>query len=730
MDIIKFASHRFLSYHFLLQLFFLSLFSSETHAQSGFQVKITNDSGAVLPGATVNWKEVNRSYIADNNGFVFISTVTAGRQHFVVSYIGFERKTFLFHFPLVADSVYTLQLIRAEEEEEEEVIVTATRTSGTLTASPTRVEVLTSEEMDEKGNMVPGDIRMVLNESTGIQTQQTSATSYNSSIRIQGLDGRYTQILRDGFPLYAGFSGGLSIMQIAPLDLKQVEVIKGSSSTLYGGGAIAGLVNLVSKLPGEEKEISFMANATTAGGLDLSSFYSQRFDKIGITVFASRNTSSAFDPADIGLTAIPSFQRYTVNPRIFLYGNKTTIDIGGNFITENRVGGNVQYIKKGTPGYFEKNHSIRYSSQLGITHIINDAISLQFKNSYSRFNRTITLPSYRFSGKQSSTFSELTLQRKGSAAGYVAGLNLLTDDFKEARIATDTLRNSHLNTFGSFMQYSWSAVSWLTIESGFRFDYVQGSGWKFLPRLSSRFQLSEKINARIGGGLGYKTPTVFNEESERMQFRNILPVDFNHTVSESSVGGNLDINYKTAFGHFAFSLNQLFFYTRLKEPLIMTASGNKLKFVNATGYLDSKGLETNMSLTYKAVKLYVGYTYTDVNTHYDNVKNWFPLTPRHRLNYTLVYEKANSLKAGVEAYYNSPQKLNDGSLSRDYWMAGVMVEKIWKHFSVFLNFENFTDTRQTKFDSIYTGSIDNPVFRDIYAPVDGFVANGGIKIRL
>src|SRR3546814_7816009 len=85
--------------------------------------------------------------------------------------------------------------------------------------------------------MKPGDIRMLLAESTGIQTQQTSATSGNSSIRIQGLDGKYTQMIRDGFPLYSGFSGGLGLLQIAPLDLQQVEVIKGSSSTLYGGGA-------------------------------------------------------------------------------------------------------------------------------------------------------------------------------------------------------------------------------------------------------------------------------------------------------------------------------------------------------------------------------------------------------------------------------------------------------------------------------------------------------------
>jgi iron complex outermembrane receptor protein len=88
------------------------------------------------------------------------------------------------------------------------------------------------------------------------------------------------------------------------------------------------------------------------------------------------------------------------------------------------------------------------------------------------------------------------------------------------------------------------------------------------------------------------------------------------------------------------------------------------------------------------------------------------------------------LKIGAEAYYFSRQKLNDESTGKSYWTFGLMGEKSWRHFSIFINFENFTDTRQTKFDTIYTGTITSPTFRDIYAPVEGFVANGGIKIRL
>jgi iron complex outermembrane receptor protein len=95
-----------------------------------------------------------------------------------------------------------------------------------------------------------------------------------------------------------------------------------------------------------------------------------------------------------------------------------------------------------------------------------------------------------------------------------------------------------------------------------------------------------------------------------------------------------------------------------------------------------------------------------------------------------MYEIDDKLKIGLEEYYYSRQQLNDGTFGKTYWLTGFMAEKIWEKISLYINFENFTNTRQSKFDTIYTGSIDNSVFKDIYAPVEGFVVNGGIKIRL
>jgi iron complex outermembrane receptor protein len=702
-----------------------------TYAQHTISLSIKNSAEKTpLSGATATISSINKTAIADSSGIATFTNIAAGMYSVTISYVGLEEQEITVQVPQ-PDSTILEVLLKEREENEDEVVVTATRTSRSIKDIPTRVETISGEELTEKGNMKPGDIRMMLNESTGIQTQQTSATSYNSSIRIQGLDGRYTQLLRDGFPLYSGFSGGLSLMQIAPLDLKQVEVIKGSSSTLYGGGAIAGLVNLVSKTPTAKRELSFIANATSAKGLDISGFYSQKFKNIGLTVFGSRNSGTAYDPAGIGLTAIPKFARYTLNPRLFIYGSKTNANIGVSYIAENRIGGSINYIENGTVGYFEKNKTARFTGQVDIQHKISDNSNLQFKSSFTNFNRLVTIPTYLFEGVQQSSYSELNFSKKTDRSFWIIGTNLLTDDFNEQRHNTTALRNYHYNTIGAFAQNTWTPENNFSLETGIRGDYVKQYGFELLPRISAMLKITPQFTARLGGGLGYKTPTVFNEEAEKIQFQNILPINQSTANNERSTGGNLDLTYRTKIVEVGFTINQLFFYTRLNKPLVLTSNtAGNYEFVNATGFIDTKGIETNLRFTYNDFKLFVGYTYADVNSHFNGNKNWFPLTAKHRLNNVLVYEKEGKLKIGLEAYYFSPQKLNDGATGKAYWLNGLMAEKLYKNFSIFINFENIFDTRQTKFDTIYTGNINNPTFRDIYAPVDGFVVNGGIKIRL
>jgi len=703
-------------------------------AQHTFKAKIINkETGEAVSKASITLEELKRTVAADSAGTILIKDIPAGKYTIKITSVGYAEKTITYDFP--PDQDITIEM-ETEHEEEEEVVIQSTRSSRTIQDIPTRVEFVAGEELDEKANMKPGDIRMVLNESTGITTQQTSATSANSSIRIQGLDGRYTQILRDGFPLYDGFSGGLGLLQTPPLDLKQFEVIKGSSSTLYGGGAIAGLVNLISKTPSEERELKFHIDITSAGGINTSGFYGQKFKKTGITLFTSRNSNSAYDPSDVGLTAIPKFERYTVNPKFFWYINEQTdLQIGFNITNEDRIGGDIEYIKGNkSNGYSENNNTDRFSSQFSLERRIDAKSAVKLKNSVSLFQRTTSERStYVFAADQVASFTELTYSNHGDRSEWIGGINLVTDDFKEDIPTTVPSRNYHQITTGLFIQNNFKAAEKFSLETGLRGDYVKDYGFAILPRLSLLFKFSPKLSSRIGGGMGYKAPTIFTEESERLLYKNVLPIDEDVNKLERSYGVNADINYRTKFADdkISFSINHLFFYTRIHDPLILRKQGPVLyRFENVNGHFDSRGMETNVKLGYSDFKLFLGYTLTKAYLHEGNVETENFLTSRHRLNSVLLYEVEEKWKIGLEAYYFSKQQLSDGSTGKSYWITGFMAEKLWEKFSLYINFENFTDSRQTRFDTIYTGTIDNPQFRDIYAPLDGFVMNGGIKFRL
>jgi outer membrane receptor for ferrienterochelin and colicins len=727
-------------YRFLMRsalLAFGILLSGYVAGQNTFTASIRDkESGEPLAGATAILISTKQGATADADGMLVISNVPDGAQGIEFRMVGYAKRVVSFTFPLDSDTPAVI-LLEPEEEELEAVIIQSTRSTRTIADIPTRVEFIAGEELEEKGNMKPGDIRMLLNESTGIQTQQTSATSANASIRIQGLDGRYTQILKDGFPLYAGFSGGLGLLQTPPLDLKQVEVIKGSSSTLYGGGAIAGMVNLISKRPSDERELRLWANATSARGLDLNAYYGEQLDNVGVTLFASRNSNEAYDPADIGLSAIPKFTRYTVNPKVFIgLGNRTKLDAGLNFTTEDRIGGDMLFLDgqgDATHAYFESNDTDRISTQLSLVHSLSKAKTLTVRNSVNYFTRVIRTPGYTFNGAQNATFTEISYASDSETSDWIGGVNLWTDGFSEQQLTATPLRDYTQTTVGAFLQNNARLSDNFRLETGLRGDYVIDYGFALLPRVALLYRPSAQFTSRLGGGLGYKAPTIFTEESERIQYQRVLPITPVTNVLERSYGANWDFNYKTSLadGAIVLNVNQLFFYTYLNDPLFLTQlpSGD-YQFINLTGFTDSKGAESNVKAEFGDFTYFIGYTFTDARIHEGGTSRQNPLTARHRLNNVLMYEVEESWKLGLEAYYFSPQELSDGATGKAYWICGFMAEKIWERVSVYINFENFLDTRQTRFDTIYTGTITSPVFRDIYAPVDGFVINGGVKIKL
>lgn len=682
---------------------------------------------AVISGTTIG-------SVANIDGLIEINGIPNGKQIIEYSFVGYEEKFDTLNFPEDQSEIPKIYL-RFELGELETIVVSTTRSSRTIDDIPTRVETISGSELDEKVSMQPANVKMMLTESTGIQTQQTSATSGNASIRIQGLDGRYTQLLKDGFPLYSGFSGGLSIVQIPPLDLQRVEVVKGASSTLYGGGAIAGLINFITKVPTEKKEFSFLLNTNHTKALDVSSFYSQKFNKIGVTLFASQNSQLAYDANGDGFSDIPKFTRYNFNPRMFLYPNKSiTLSLGVNSSFENRLGGDMSAIRTQPDSlhpYFERNITGRISTQLKFEKKFDNKAVIIFKNSIGYFDRGITKNNYTFSGFQWSSFSELNYSLVREKLEWVVGGNLWTDYFTQSNSSNEPF-DYQLIVGGLFVQGNFELGKKIILEAGIREDLNNSKQFFTLPRIALIYKANKNWTGRLGGGMGYKNPTIFTEQSEERAFQNINPINTSVVLPERSLGGSFDLNYKTIlFNKVSFTMNQMFFYTRLNQALVLSDSmlnNGNYEFVNANGHLDSRGFETNFKLKYKDFALYCGYTFVDASRLFNGTETVNPLTAKNRLNMTLMYEIEDKLRIGYELFYTDSQILSTGESRPDYWMMGISAEYRFKHISLFINAENFTDTRQTKYEGIYNGSIQSPQFKEIWSPIDGFILNGGIKI--
>lgn len=206
-------------------------------AEGTVRIRVTSDDG---PVATANVAAGTIGSLTNEAGEAVLR-LPAGLHEIAASKLGFAES--VVEVAVEQGREITVEIELTEQAEAiEGIVVTSTRTERRIEDEPVRVEVLAREEVEEKLLMTPGDIAMMLNETSGLRVQNTSPSLGGANVRIQGLRGRYTQILSDGLPLYGGQSGSLSMLQIPPMDLAQVEVIKGAASALSGSSALGGVI--------------------------------------------------------------------------------------------------------------------------------------------------------------------------------------------------------------------------------------------------------------------------------------------------------------------------------------------------------------------------------------------------------------------------------------------------------------------------------------------------------
>ncbi len=610
--------------------------------------------------------------------------------------------------------------------EESVTVVASTRTGKRLEDQPMRVEVLAREEIEEKMLMTPGDIVMMLNEMGGMRVQTTSPSLGAASVRIQGMKGRYTRVLSDGLPLF-GDVGGLGLLQIPPMDLGQVEVIKGVASALYGAGAMGGVVNLLSRRPGSEHEEEFLFNRSTRGATDAVTFLAGPLSGgWSASLLVGGHWQETNDVDNDAWADLPGYARGVVRPRVFWDdGGGRTFFATTGFTYEDRSGGTPDgdvLVATGQP-YVEALETRRFDGGAAGQFLIKDRYVVTARAAIARQSHDHQFGEVLERDRHDTAFGEAAIRGTAGRHTWVAGLAVERD----AYTAADVPRFDYTFTVPAvFGQYDVTASQHVSLSASARLDAHSEYGTFFSPRLSAMAQAGH-WTSRLSVGTGFFAPTPITEETEaagltRLEVRQ--PVD-----AERGLSASFDLSRTDG----PLSYTATVFASRIKDPLHVERSPIYLLSTLADP-TTNVGLELLGTLRKAPFSVTATYTYVHARETVNTLEQDVPLTPRHSAGVVGMWEAENVGRVGVEWYYTGRQSLEENpyrTISEPYMIVGLLAEKQFGRIRLFVNGENLTDVRQTRWDPLLlqTRAVDGRWTVDAWAPLEGRNINGGLRVR-
>jgi outer membrane receptor for ferrienterochelin and colicins len=594
-----------------------------------------------------------------------------------------------------------------EEEDVGEIVVSATRSRRLVRDQAMRVEVVPQEELEESKTVAPGNLTNLLNELAGARMDANSASLGGTSLRLRGMPGRHAQILSDGLALAGAQSDAFSFLQMPPIDLRRVEVIKGAASALYGGSALAGVVNLVSRAPDSPSEL--LASQSSLGASDLDLFIAHGAADRGVTFTGSANYQDRRDPDHDGWAELPGYERLTARPR-FWWGDDANSLFGTiGFVGENRDGGSdtfpasldTRHLDGGISGHLIRGDRIVDVKAYAV-HVAHDR----------RFGNTTE--------DDASTSAELeasTSARHG-AHDVTVGAALQYDSL------STSVRGVHYSYAvpAAFVQDEFTPAKWLEVAASARVDVHREFGTFVSPRISALFRLRPDVSLRASAGTGYDAATPQVEELEDAGFAPLNPL--RALRAERASSGSLDLQW---IAH-PFDVNASVFASEIRHPLdVVAAQPGRVELVNADRPQRVKGAELLTGLVLDDLHLLFNSTWLDADD---------ALLPGFTAEIATIWEFEGRGRAGFELGYTGSQRVEDDpyrSRSPSYVELNALAELRVGHLFVFLNAFDVTGVKQQDTDPLLRPALSpglggNPV-TDAWAPVVGRWFSAGVRMK-
>jgi iron complex outermembrane receptor protein len=734
-----------------MKLFFLAAFvilvaSIDSFAGQIYGIVRDSTNQEPLIGCGISLKPSKLGTFTNKNGEFSIKNIPAGTYTLHITAIGYSPvQTQIVLRSL--DSLFISIALQPKEIESDEVVVTEARTGRRIDDVPTQIEVLPAADLDESITVGISSARMVLGEIPGIMAQVNSSSIGSATVRIRGLDGRYTQILQDGIPSFGGINMNFSVLLLPPLNLRQLEIIKGSAAGLHGADAVGGMINYITRIPEKTSpEATVVATASSIGGVDVGGFYGQLFGDMGFSLHATANTQPKRDIDGDKFIDVPLQQRFSINPKFLWNFSHSKWTITGSYTHEKRFGGEIsapENFTMGTDSLFSTALTTRrFDISNSFLHTLNDDSRILINGALARTERTSFQKTTPFNGNETTLYADAEWTVHSHLLLWTVGIAAKNQSFNETTsdILTHANRSYNFTTLSGFAQAEYAVSSLLTALASARIDNHSLYGMQILPRLSLMLRPTDRLTIRAGVGTGWRAPTIFDETAEERNFRGVPAISL--SKGEQSIGYTFDTEYKIIAAEWIITTNLNLFSMVLNNRATLSPidsfvdNRNQIFTWNSVGALTSRGAEVITEVKHDDLSLFFGYTFADVSENNQGTTLRKDFSPLHFINAAVLWELPNTIRIVSDFMLQSPQNLPTNpysSTSQTVITWGGSVE-VWigRGFSLFVNVENALDARQTRSMPLYIGSPRSANFNGnfVWGPVEGRVASIGVKYKI
>ncbi|MCL7989472.1 TonB-dependent receptor [Sphingobacterium sp. lm-10] len=568
----------------------LTLLSFNIYAQTTGKLTGTINTKTGATTATVRIEGTTLATTTDEGGHFVLANVPTGNRRILVDAIGYV--PFRQSVSVLATNTPPLQItLEADRLNLNEVVVSATRYDVNRKQSPVIVNVIGSKLINATQSVAMSE---TLNYQPGVRLEVNCQNCGFTQVRMNGLDGAYSQILMNSRPIFSALNGVYGLDQIPTSMIERIEVVRGGGSALYGSNAIAGTINVITKDPVINSwEVANNTGLIDGRSLDnnLSFNTSVVSEDLthGATFYGAKRSRQAYDADGDGFTEITELESTAFGSKAFFKFselNKLTIDFSA--IKEFRRGGDRLHL---APHFTDITEQLDHNTFMG--GLTFDQYSKDYRTKYSAYasaQRTVRKSYYGgLGGERTAADSLRAANAYGTTKDFAfVGGGQLAHTLKNEDVFTTGIEYNHsqvddeipgynraieqkVNSTGIYAQYEWKPTDRFKALLGGRFDHVNVSGSYFLgdinrasdvsvsafsPRITLLYDIDEVFQLRGGYARGFRAPQAFDEdmhvssvggdqqfilmgEDLRTEFSNSYTASINFTKAIASTQANI-----------------------------------------------------------------------------------------------------------------------------------------------------------------------------------------------